>query len=115
MDAWDGKLCPSSDPDFEQFFSIEYGLRAAIKTLQTYQRKHGCRTLRDIIFRWAPPTENSTDAYLRFVSQRTSIEAYDEVNSENREQVCNILHAMTIMECGREIEIEKFHKAWNML
>lgn len=52
------------DGYFCQFQSMEYGYRAAIKTLLTYQREHKCKTIRQIISRWAPPTENNTKVYI---------------------------------------------------
>lgn len=48
---------------FAVFDTPEYGFRALVKTLLTYQRKYGLRTVRGIIDRWAPPSENNTSAY----------------------------------------------------
>ena len=33
---WQGEVKPSTDPNFAQFETLEYGLRAAFKLLQTY-------------------------------------------------------------------------------
>ena len=53
---WQGEVKPSTDPNFAQFETLEYGLRAAFKLLQTYYTKHGCKTITQIISRWAPET-----------------------------------------------------------
>ena len=83
---WQGEVKPSTDPNFAQFETLEYGLRAAFKLLQTYYTKHGCRTITQIISRWAPETENQVVAYIKAVSQRTGI-APDVL-------------AMAMVECG---------------
>ena len=49
---WQGEVKPSTDPNFAQFETLEYGLRAAFKLLRTYYNKHGCRTIRQIVSRW---------------------------------------------------------------
>ncbi len=64
---WQGEVKPSTDPNFAQFETLEYGLRAAFKLLQTYYTKHGCKTITQIISRWAPETENQVVAYIKAV------------------------------------------------
>ena len=62
---WQGEVKPSTDPNFAQFETLEYGLRAAFKLLRTYYTKHGCKTITQIISRWAPETENQVVAYIK--------------------------------------------------
>ena len=68
-DTWKGEVKPGQDAAFKQFRTMAWGYRAAFKLLHNYQRLHGCRTLADFIRRWAPPSENNTDAYIRIVAQ----------------------------------------------
>src|SRR4051812_38910947 len=72
--AWLGLATPAemtpeqkAEKRFAVFRSPEYGIRALAKLLQTYQSKHGLRTVRGIINRWAPPVENNTGAYVNAV------------------------------------------------
>jgi len=51
------------EPRFAVFDAPEYGFRALVKTLLTYQHKYGLLTVRSIINRWAPPNENNTTIY----------------------------------------------------
>ena len=37
--------------------------------LLTYQRQHGLDTVKGILNRWAPPSENDTGAYVQTVSR----------------------------------------------
>lgn len=77
-ERWQGLAAEQPDPSFCTFVSMAYGCRALIKTLQTYVRKRGCKTVRQIIERWAPPTENNTESYVRHVASAVSRGA-DEV------------------------------------
>lgn len=68
-DPWQG-LVPESqrtDTAFCQFRSPAWGIRALAITLTTYQDKHGLNTVAGIVSRWAPPSENNTQAYIRSV------------------------------------------------
>ena len=94
---------PSTDPNFAQFETLEYGLRAAFKLLQTYYTKHGCKTITQIISRWAPETENQVVAYIKAVSQRTGIAPdapLPPMKPETQVLWCDIVLAMAMVECG---------------
>lgn len=54
----------ASEKRFCVFETPQASFRALAKTLLTYQRKHGLRTVRDMISRWAPSVENNTEAYI---------------------------------------------------
>ena len=58
-------------PRFARFDTPENGIRALGKLLITYQRKHGLKTVKAIIGRWAPSVENDTAAYVRAVEANT--------------------------------------------
>lgn len=73
-DTWLGLAPEQTDPEFVQFVSPEYGIRAMYVTLKTYYRdRYGLGTLEQMINRWAPPVENDTEAYIDAVSRRTGI------------------------------------------
>lgn len=48
---------------------MQNGVRCLARVLLTYQGVHKLTTLRQIINRWAPESENDTDAYLDHVCQ----------------------------------------------
>ena len=66
---------PSTDKSFRQFESMAYGIRALIKLLQTYYRIYKLTTVRAIITRYAPSTENRTDKYIDFVCEFMHVES----------------------------------------
>ena len=65
---WDGLAPTQTDHAFCQFTTMAKGCRALLKTLRTYVECHGLKTVREIVNRWAPPTENDTGAYVRSVA-----------------------------------------------
>lgn len=70
---WQGMSANQNDKDFVQFTGPQWGIRAIARTLITYQDKHGLRTIRLVISRWAPPNENNTEAYIRQVATRVGV------------------------------------------
>ncbi len=73
-DQWKGLAEAQNDRAFYQFKSMEYGWRAAFYLLtRTYYHKHRLYTIRTIIHRWAPESENETEAYINNVSKLTGI------------------------------------------
>jgi hypothetical protein len=67
-DPWRGLTVDQPDKDFCKFSSPVWGFRALALNLLAYQRL-GVRTIKDVITRWAPPSENNTQAYIDAVSQ----------------------------------------------
>jgi hypothetical protein len=58
-----------SDPAFFVFEAPIWGIRAMAVILHNYQRRHGLKTVAQIIGRWAPATENDTAAYIKAVAK----------------------------------------------
>lgn len=69
---WQGQLPfdPAVESRFARFDTAENGIRALGKLLRTYQARYDLYTVSDIIQRWAPVSENDTQAYVTAVEQR---------------------------------------------
>lgn len=65
---WQGQV--RSDGTFVVFDNLDHGVRAAIKLLFNYIRWYDCHTIREIISRFAPASENRTDRYEEFIIMR---------------------------------------------
>lgn len=67
-DRWQGAN-PHNQPDseFVTFDTMAWGIRALLVLLKNYRVKHGLTTVRGIINRWAPSSENDTAAYVAAV------------------------------------------------
>ena len=86
---------------FCKFKTLYYGIRAAIKLLYNYRVMYGLKTPKQIIGRWAPPTENDTKAYIHFVAdQCTDGNPDKEIDFKNDRQVECLFFAMAQMESG---------------
>lgn len=70
---WVGKAANQTDNSFVSFTDAVYGLRALAVTLRTYFTKYGLNTVRGIINRWAPPSENDTGAYVNAVAKAVGV------------------------------------------
>ena len=74
---WQGARVEQTDKAFVQFTSMTMGYRAAWRILETYfkhfEAQHKPFTPRNIIYRWAPPNENDSEAYLRSVCRLTNL------------------------------------------
>jgi hypothetical protein len=99
--CWLGKVTPSADGQFEQFKSVEYGIRAAFIILRTYIRRHGVKTITQLIERFAPATENNVTAYVNRVCDLSKTSLNEPLRFERRLQMCTILWAMHVVECGK--------------
>ncbi len=82
-DPWQGLAERQTDAAFFVFKSPMYGIRALARLLITYQDKKKLRTIRDIIRRWAPQTENDTNAYIISVADFTGF-AQDQLLDMHR-------------------------------
>ena len=108
-DKWQGQVLPqrgSGEGAFCQFYSIEWGWRAAFVILcRTYYGKYGLKTIRDLVSRWAPAKENNTEAYIRHVSDYTGIAPNKVLGSpkEHPTQWLLIGYAMAVVECGKAL------------
>ncbi|MHB8109765.1 MAG: structural protein [Syntrophorhabdaceae bacterium] len=112
---WEGERATDDDKAFEEFVSMEHGIRALIITLRSYINKHKKDTVRKIITRWAPSNENNTEAYVNAVSKRTGIKP-DEKVTFNRTQICRIVEAICFHENGGSyITNEQINRAWEMI
>lgn len=70
---WLGKIAPSrkKDKEFEEFESVQWGMRAAVVNLNTMVcRTAGRTTVSSAIEAWAPPKENDTKNYIRLVVEK---------------------------------------------
>lgn len=101
---WLGLADPPSDGRFCRFISADYGIRAACLLLMKYQDRDGINTIRGIISKWAPATENNVNAYVAAVSTYTGLPADLPLDLHDRSTVKQLVHAMGNVENGTEID-----------
>lgn len=104
LSPWNGEMpCKG---EFCKFINRKFAYRATFIILRSYVHKHGCKTLKDCITRWAPPTENDTDRYVRFVSNMSCYPEAIKIDLGNQRMMCNIVRAMVQMEVGIKENME---------
>jgi hypothetical protein len=103
-DDWKGLLptAQRTDKSFCQFISPEYGIRAMVIILRNYQRKHGLNTVSGIINRWAPASENDTQAYINSVAQATGVSPDQGVDTRDSRFMMKLVQAIIKHENGQQ-------------
>lgn len=100
-DPWQGLAAEQRHERFATFAHPTYGIRAMARTLITYQDKHGIRTIRGIINRWAPSADkNDVAAYIASVSQRTGFGPDLQLDMHSYHDVRPLVEAIIRHECG---------------
>ena len=113
---WKGEVpqYQNSDGRFKQFYNYAYGVRAAILNIKAYFNK-GIKTPRQIINRWAPPGENNTENYVRFVSNYIGIPENSPIQYE-KSTIQKLIEAIIIKENGKlYLNQSDFDKAWSAI
>jgi len=117
---WKGERQHQTDNAFEEFVSIEYGLRAAFKILRNWisgkaNRGHAIDTIEKIVSRWAPPSENNTDAYINYVSKRSGIDPRERIWFTDRRKIVAIVEAMAMYENGVPLDTARIESAYDLV
>lgn len=117
---WKGERKVQSDKAFEEFETLQFGLRAGLKLIRNQiSGFNGSRpkfnTIGKLIKVWAPPSENATDKYIDFVCQAVGILPFDIIREDDQKLICEIARAMAFVECGQWIDLEQFESAWFLI
>jgi len=124
-DRWEGTAATQTDKSFVQFKTMAYGFRAAWKVLESYWKYHHdlCKAfnVRNIIARWAPPTENNTDAYIRTVLGCTGLGGNESFSQPSRgigyERLELLVRGMAAVECGipyKEVDVQAIREGFDL-
>lgn len=100
---WLGKVPASKNTDgaFEQFITMAYGFRAAMKNIRTLVDKRGCKTVQELINKWAPASDgNNPQRYAVRVCNTAGCQTDSPIKTHNREFMCKLAYAMAEVENG---------------
>lgn len=117
---WKGERPNQKDRAFEEFVSMEYGIRAGFIILRKYISGYNgltnkFNTIELIVRRWAPPTENATQKYIDFVAKDMGISPRLRLSFGNKNQMVNLVYAMIFVECGQRVDKEVIASAYDMI
>lgn len=116
-DQWQGLAPKQDDAQFFQFETMAMGWRAAFVILtRTYYHNYRLFTIRKIIDRWAPASENDTKAYIRKVSELTGFDADEPLGipSIYPARWMALGAAMAIVEGGKSLDCFAMMQGWTL-
>ena len=111
---YEGEVQPSKDKYFKEFVSMAYGYRAMFVLLDSYRSRYGLCTIRQMLNRYAPPSENFTEGYVRVVSTLTGIAPDEIVNTRAARDMIPIVSAMSRVENGAPANLEDIEAGWQL-
>lgn len=117
---WKGERANQTDKRFEEFESMAMGLRAGFILLRNYiegtkTRPTKYNTIRKIIARWAPPSENYTQRYIDNVCKWSGLLPDEVVRFRERKKMVAIVQAMAKMECGVTLDVALIESAYDLV
>lgn len=112
---WLGEVKEPFDPEFEQFTSMVYGLRAGFVVLRRYILRYRRDTVRKVISSWAPSCENETARYVLHVSRLMGLQPDDTLEWFNEVTMVKLVDAMCYIECGVHVSRSEIVTAYRMV
>lgn len=117
---WKGEVAKCSDGEFEQFVSMQWGVRAGFKILKNYMTGYGGRVkaltnVHDIIHRWAPPSENNCKAYIESVCRFSGLHEFERLQFSDRNKMLALVDGMIRVECGQPISLDIIASAYDLI
>ena len=96
---------------FVEFDTREHCIRAWLMLMRTYRKRYGCTSIGAIVERYAPPTENNTEHYIRFCEQKTGCRRRLQLTFNY--DYTSLGAAMAKMETGTDILPSEIREAMN--
>lgn len=112
--TWLGEVPNPTESSFEQFVSMNYGIRAGFIILRRYIRRYKRNTIRKIISSWAPANENATEKYIAFVAKDMKMDPDTPILYEDVITMASLVDAMIMMECGQRINRKDIIDSYKM-
>lgn len=100
---WQGVYEKQTDPEFVRFASMQFGIRAGFVIIRNYL-KGGHKDVASIVSRWAPSSENNTEAYIRHVCEMSGLSPFQELHFEDKDTMVALVDAMIRVECGKPVD-----------
>jgi len=101
---WQGRVEPAKNTDgaFEQFTDAVWGIRAGARNIIFHYDRNGADTIRKLVTLWAPPSENDTSGYVRYVSGSSGFQPDQGLDFHKHEHLKPVLVAMIRIENGMQ-------------
>ena len=96
-----GEVRPSRDSAFKQFESLAW-------------IRYGLDTIRGMISRWAPPSENHTETYIRAVADAVGIPDGQPLDTRDRTTMLRMAAAVSRVENGAAADMGEVELGWEL-
>jgi hypothetical protein len=110
---WKGEI-DGTDKDFKTFKTMADGYRALAALLKEYST-YGWNTITSIISRYAPSSENNTEAYIKSVSSQTDIDPNEVIDYSNISDFKNLIAAISYHENGIKPDLNDIEAGFKKL
>ncbi|WP_336764170.1 hypothetical protein [Asaia sp. VD9] len=91
----------TADPRFAEFATPQAGLNAMADQLRLYMSRDHINTVKGIISKWAPSSDNNdTASYITSVANAMHVSATQALDPDNAGQLSELMHAITKRENG---------------
>lgn len=94
---------------------MTYGLRAGLIIIRKYMLRYNLHSIHAIVSRWAPPSENDTNAYVKSVSSMMKMHALQTFDFSDRGRIVALVSAMCKVETGITIDHKLIESAYDLL
>ena len=109
-DVWQGQI--GQRRGFVEFQNEKMAVRAWLKLMKTYREKHGLDTIEKIVNRFAPPSENNTQAYIQFLT--TNVHKAADQRLESHEDYARLGAAMAWYETNTRLAAMRVYEAMKL-
>lgn len=114
INKWKGQT--GFNKGFCVFSDMEFGLRAGIYLLRKYINVYKLKSVKEIIGRFAPPSENATSAYISYVSNYLGVRPDSQINEflvKDLTIFYNLCSAICYYESWFRLTYEEFSRVYN--
>ena len=99
---------------FKDFINREFGYRQAFRNINAYITQYKVDTLEGIINRWAPPTENDTEGYIQFVTNKTNFKR-DKIFIKSDADLIDLVYGMSWIENGIKPNLKEIEDSYEII
>ena len=112
---WKGRTDINTDGEFEQFISLEWGIRAAFVLIHNYIYIYSQKTIQAIVSRWAPWDDNNNpESYAHRVAREIGGTPNTKPDFRDMFLMVAIVRAMIKVECGVRVDDETIVRGYTM-
>jgi hypothetical protein len=107
---WHGRKTPRTDTKFDQFVELPYGVSAMLKVLA--ENIDAGKTLKELIYKYAPPSENNTASYLNSATKKVGLSSAD--SKMNRTHLKSLTITLIQLENSTTISDAEYGTAFEL-